>query len=139
VTEKRSPEDVRVAIVLLRSLKGWSQARLAAELGMSASAVSRWEKGETVPPDKLWDQVVMTVGLPPVWVDRMLVLIRSMRTAIEDPSTASDPYRTLDGIALQVADRVFKLVREAAAAILADLPHPPADGWWDEEKEQAPS
>ena len=138
MTEKRSPEDVRVAIVLLRSLKGWSQARLAAELGMSASTVSRWEKGETVPPDKLWDQIVMPVGLPPVWVDRMLVLIRSMRTAIEDPSTASDPYRTLDGIALQVADRVFKLVREAAAAILADLPHPPADGWWDE-KEQAPS
>lgn len=138
MTEKRSPEDVKVAIVLLRSLKGWSQARLAAELGMSASTVSRWEKGETVPPDKLWDQLVMTVGLPPVWVDRMLVLIHGSRTAIENPSTASDPDRTLDGIALQVADRVFKIVRAAAAAILAELPHPPADGWW-EEKAQEPS
>lgn len=132
MTEKRSPEDVRVGIVLLRALKGWSQTRLAAELGMSASAVSRWEKGETVPPDKLWDQVVRTVGLPPIWADRLVFLIRFIRNTIEDPSSASDPDRTLDDIALQVADRVFKLVREAMAAILAELPHPPADDWWDE-------
>jgi Helix-turn-helix domain len=141
VTERRSPEDVRVAIVFLRSLKGWSQARLAAELGMSASSVSRWETGETVPPDKVWDQVVVTVGLPPSWVDRMFTLIRTIRAVIEDPASAYDPDWTLDGIALRVADRVYEIVRTAAATILVDLPQSgdqTGDDWWDEE-DQEPS
>lgn len=137
MNEKRSPEDVRVAIVLLRSLKGWSQARMAAEMGMSASSVSRWESGETVPPDKVWDQIAAAVGLPPSWVDRVFILIRSLRAVIQDPSSAFDPDWTLDGIALRVADRVYDIVRTAAATILADLPQSGVD-WWDEE-DQEPS
>ena len=135
MTERRSPEDMKVAIIFLRSLKGWSQARLAAELGMAASSISRWETGETVPPDKVWDQVVVTVGLPPSWVDRMFVLIRSVRAVIEDPLSAYDPDWTLDGIALRVADRVYDIVRAAAATILADLPQSGDDGWDEEEQE----
>jgi transcriptional regulator with XRE-family HTH domain len=137
VIEKRSAEDVRVAITLLRSLKGWSQARLAAEMGRSASSVSRWEAGEAVPGEKAWDQLVAAVGLPPPWVDRVFILIRSLRGVMADPASAYDPDWTLDGISLRVADRVFEIVRAAAATILADLPQS-GDDWWDEE-DQEPS
>jgi transcriptional regulator with XRE-family HTH domain len=32
-----------------RSLKGWSQAKLAEEVGTSFEMVSRWERGVTIP------------------------------------------------------------------------------------------
>ena len=32
-----------------RSLKGWSQAKLAEEVGTSLEMVSRWERGVTIP------------------------------------------------------------------------------------------
>lgn len=40
-----TPEDVR----RIRSVFGWSQERLARELGVSFSTVNRWERGKTTP------------------------------------------------------------------------------------------
>jgi transcriptional regulator with XRE-family HTH domain len=135
VTERRSPEELRVAITVLRSLHGWSQARLAAELGISTSSISRYESGESVPPQKLWDQIVLTLELKPSWVDRLFLLIRTVRTAAADPSAPYDREWTLDCIALQIANRVYEIIRSAAAAILADLAQSDG-GWWDEEGEE---
>ncbi|MEA2604755.1 MAG: helix-turn-helix protein [Acidobacteriota bacterium] len=135
MTERRSPEELRVAITFLRSLHGWSQARLATELGVSTSSISRYENGETVPPQKMWDQLVVNLGLPPSCVACLFTLIRTVRTAIENPSSVYDPAQTIESIARRVADRVYEIILSAAAAILDDLPKS-GDGWWDEEGQE---
>ena len=42
-------EAFRQALVHARKQRGWSQRRLARELGISQSAVSYWERGKSVP------------------------------------------------------------------------------------------
>ena len=126
MSERACSEDLRVAIILLRSVKGWSRSRLAGELGMSVSTVSRYETGEIVPPEKVWDQIVHVLRVPPVWARRALTLIAAIRIAMEVFSPEEDDSeRVLDEIAFQVTDRVRHIIREAAALLFGkseDLP-----------------
>jgi DNA-binding transcriptional regulator YiaG len=48
--EIRSPGDVdRFSVVLLRGILGFSQERLAREIGVAFATVNRWERGKTRP------------------------------------------------------------------------------------------
>ena len=40
-------------IMALRKAKGWTQEQLAAQLGISAQAVSKWERGLSLPSPSL--------------------------------------------------------------------------------------
>ena len=58
--EERAPnERLRHA----RSLKGWSQAKLAEEVGTSFEMVSRWERGVTVPTLYFRAQLSAALGM----------------------------------------------------------------------------
>src|SRR5436309_5606917 len=46
-----------------RSLKGWSQAKLAEEVGSSFEMVSRWERGVTVPTLYFRTQLCDVLGM----------------------------------------------------------------------------
>ena len=46
-----------------RSLKGWSQAKLAEEAGTSFEMVSRWERGITIPTPYFRAQLCATLGM----------------------------------------------------------------------------
>lgn len=45
-----------------RSLKGWSQAELAEEVGTSFEMVSRWERGVTVPSPYYRERLCAALG-----------------------------------------------------------------------------
>jgi len=49
VVTSEQQEAFRQALVHARKQHGWSQRRLARELGISQSAVSYWEQGKSVP------------------------------------------------------------------------------------------
>ncbi len=117
MSERVSTENLKVAIILLRTLKGWSRVRLARELGMSVSSISRYETGEIVPPEKVWDQIVRVLGVPPVWAKRALSLISAIRIAMEVSCPEDDSERLLDEIAFQVTDRIQHVARRAAALL----------------------
>ncbi|HYX48378.1 MAG TPA: helix-turn-helix transcriptional regulator, partial [Ktedonobacteraceae bacterium] len=58
--EERVPnEHLRHA----RSLKGWSQAKLAEEVGTSFEMVSRWERGVTIPTLYFRAQLCESLGM----------------------------------------------------------------------------
>src|SRR2546430_10062716 len=60
VIEERVPnERLRHA----RSLKGWSQAKLAEEAGTSFEMVSRWERGISIPTLYFRVQLCATLGM----------------------------------------------------------------------------
>src|SRR5436305_13550386 len=46
-----------------RSLKGWSQAKLAEEVGTSFEMVSRWERGVTIPTRYFRAQLCAALGM----------------------------------------------------------------------------
>lgn len=51
----------------LRAYKGWSGAELGARLGVSAMAVSRWERGENAPPAEALIRLGTLAGDPDCW------------------------------------------------------------------------
>jgi transcriptional regulator with XRE-family HTH domain len=117
VDERRDPEDLRVAVVVLRSLRGWDQQKLADMLGMSGSSISRYESGETVPPDRVWEQILAVVGLPAPQTDRLFAWLRASRAALANPGSLQNQ---LDVLAYQFTDHMFEVFRQAAAVIVSD-------------------
>lgn len=49
--------------------KNWRQARLAAEMGVDQSMVSRWKRGERVPLEDQWLKLATIAGVdaPTYW------------------------------------------------------------------------
>lgn len=135
MTERGSPEDLKTAIFLLRSLKGWSRARLAGALGMSVSTISRYETGEIVPSERVWDQIVVVLGVPPFWAGRALAQINHLRAVMEGRSPEDDPERLPDEIALRVATRVYDIVRSAVAKLLGETRDLTAGGWLEDDQD----
>ncbi len=58
--------DLVPALVAARKLRGWTQSRLAAVLGMSLNAVASWERGIRVPArsNAQWWADALGVQLP---------------------------------------------------------------------------
>ena len=57
----------------IRKRLGWSQERLARELGLSFSTISRWERGESNPSpaaQRLLNQLIQSVSPEPKKVGR---------------------------------------------------------------------
>ena len=127
MNDPRPIEDVRIAIVLLRSLRGWDQKDLAEVLGTSASSISRYESGETVPPDRTFDQIVAVVGLPAPLTARLFAWIRAARAGIAKPATLQ---QKLDVLAYQFTDHMYEVFREAASVITQGPPEL-NEGHWD--------
>lgn len=46
-TKKQDPDDIRDRLKALRESMGWSMSELARRFGVSHSAVSQWESGES--------------------------------------------------------------------------------------------
>src|SRR5256885_17116302 len=66
-----------------RSLKGWSQADLAEQVGTSFEVVSRWERGVTVPSPYYRERLCKVLGRSA----EDLGLLRSRPDAFTPPST----------------------------------------------------
>jgi transcriptional regulator with XRE-family HTH domain len=66
----------------VRSLKGWSQAELAEELGTSFEMVSRWERGVTIPRPYYRERLCAALGKSA----EELGLIRSCKGLFTPPS-----------------------------------------------------
>jgi transcriptional regulator with XRE-family HTH domain len=49
VTTQEQREAFRQALIHIRQQRGWSQRRLAKEVGLSHSTIAVWERGQTIP------------------------------------------------------------------------------------------
>jgi transcriptional regulator with XRE-family HTH domain len=74
-----TPEDVRLALGVLRLLRGWTQAEMAAAAGVHKSLLSLYEQGKTVPTAKTLGRLIAAVELPPASFEGVVSLVRLIR------------------------------------------------------------
>lgn len=89
---KEDAEDLRLTVVLLRSLRGWTQGDLADAAGISPSVISDYERGKRRPPRGVVDRLAETVGLSRPDLDRFLPALCALRRSMD-----AGPGKALQG------------------------------------------
>jgi len=110
------PADLRLLVIFLRSLPGWTQKELAERAGVDKGAISDYELGKTAPSEKTLRRIVEAVGVSYVKARRLLPVFRTVRLGLEegkprDRAGAGDPAGAL----------VSRLSRSAGDAVEAGV------------------
>lgn len=118
-------EDLRLAVAMLRALRGWSQAELAEAAGVGTRTVSRYESGAQTPSWGTFEQIVAAVGVPILMVDGLLSWISMARSALDGGSGSgiSDPVAQATA---ELTHAIRQLVRSALEE--SDLLNPDRPG-----------
>ena len=116
------PEDLKLLVRFLRSLRDWSQAELAAAAHLDPSSIARYESGRTVPPPKALARLTAAVGVPASLAETCLVPAIAAARAVH--SAGSGTSAELDSIATNLERSLAAAGRSAAATLLASLTEP---------------
>lgn len=109
--EELRNEALKVLIRLLRWLRGWDQAKLAAAAGMNESSVCHYETGHSVPPRRTVERLAAAAELPMFFVDACLL------PAIEAACGMGIPFADLEEEA-GLENVLSGMVRSALSAFL---------------------
>lgn len=82
---KEDAEDLRLAVVLLRALPGWTQGQLATAAGIAPSIISDYERGKRKAPRAVVNLLAEAVGIPQSMLERILPVLRSFRESLGGP------------------------------------------------------
>ena len=112
-----TPDERGVCLYILRSLRGWTQEELAKALGLTASAISEYEKGKRYVPERIVRRAAEAVGIP---TQRLLDLESSLRDLQSLVRSTSPPRsdqrdRVAEGLYLGFED----IARRAVETVLA--------------------
>jgi transcriptional regulator with XRE-family HTH domain len=110
--EKKEDPDARMAMVLLRYLRGWDQGELARAAGIAPSQISVYDRGERAIPREALERMADAADFPRHLLDPLLGVIRSFRAAAEGRSRAE---RTLEDVLLA---ELLAFSRSVMAAVL---------------------
>jgi transcriptional regulator with XRE-family HTH domain len=130
MSSRDNPENVRMVVAFLRLLRGWSQAELAEAVGLSVSAIWRYENEDVGNPDKTLEEIAVAVGLPPRMLDRLFTWIAAARAAVASAADPEDPLRRIDAIAAELAAGLSDIAYAATAEILGGSPDLDEIGPW---------
>jgi transcriptional regulator with XRE-family HTH domain len=119
--EGNGEPDARLALILLRSLRKWDQAKLAQEARIAPSQLSVYERGDRAVPRHLLEKAAQAVGFPLYLLDPLLHAIASFRAAA---AGRSRPGRA-EGDALGA--EILDLFQQAFDLVLSPLFHPKAE------------
>jgi transcriptional regulator with XRE-family HTH domain len=111
----------------LRTARGWTQEELAAQLGVSAASVPRWESGRYAPRARVWARLeALEQGKAPpgpglsARETRLVHVVREMTEAIRDDLMAAgdraarDPVLKRKARLLRSAERVLTRLEGSA-------------------------
>ena len=120
MNERVDPEDLKLLVRFLRSLRDWGQAEMAEAAGVDSSSISHYETGKTVPPRRTVERIAAAAGVPMCLVDACLLpAIAAVRAAVASSSSDGDDDLTRTTAELDRA--LSSLGRSAVAAFLATL------------------
>jgi tetratricopeptide (TPR) repeat protein/DNA-binding XRE family transcriptional regulator len=85
------PEDLRLAVIFLRSLRKWTQGKMSKASGVDRGAISAYEAGTKTPTRKTFQRLADAVGLPYSYVERLLPRFREARQALADAGSLPEP------------------------------------------------
>lgn len=103
-------------IIDLRKKNGWSQEELAAQLGVSRQAVSKWESASSIPD---LDKVIKLSGLFGVSTDYLLR--DSMGEPEPEEGQVFESGQEIREISMEEANHYMEAVRETAGIIAAGV------------------
>lgn len=132
-----NPEDLGLALFLMRTVRGWSQTEMARAAGITSSMLSEFERGRRNPSQKSLERLTKAAGVPLSALHEVLPALRSLREAVESGVVERRPYQ--DIIAAQVGTVTDNLLRASLELVfrghLAKREIPPPR---PEEREEAP-
>lgn len=111
--EIEDAEDLRLAVAMLRALRGWSRAELAEAAGVGVRTVSRYESGAQTPSWGTFEQIVAAVGVPLLLVDGLLGWISMARAALSGRSDPGPAFGPLAEATAELTHAIRQLVRSA--------------------------
>jgi transcriptional regulator with XRE-family HTH domain/tetratricopeptide (TPR) repeat protein len=135
--------DLGLILAVLRTGRGWSQARLARESGIPASSISQYETGKKLPELGSLIRLLETMGFGFSDVDRARLFLLSLRVdrapaearrvcAAEIDGSPDPRLEQIASMTSEVGTAVSRLT-EAMAFLIRE--HPCAHGRQDAEKE----
>lgn len=85
------PDDLRLIVMFLRSLRRWTQEELSQASGVDRGLISDYELGDKAPTHKTLVRLAAGAGLPFTLVETLLPVFRAARLAVESRPAASEP------------------------------------------------
>lgn len=82
--EPVKPAELGLAIFLMRTVRGWSQTRMAREAGITSSMLSEYERGHRRPSQKSLERLTRAAGVPLTALHDLIPAIRSLQIAVEN-------------------------------------------------------
>jgi len=114
--------DFGLVIVLLRTLLGWSQSRLARESGIDKGLISSYERGRTSPIRKTREQLAGVLGVELAFLEQLVPICRSLRLAFEAARQRGGTGAPPAGEAAQrLEGKIAGAVLEAMEPLLLEL------------------
>ena len=83
----RSPSDEGFAILLMRTLRGWTQVELAERMGSTPSVISEYETGKRRPSAKTFEKIARLADIPASHFRALMPLFHGLRSAFAEAST----------------------------------------------------
>ena len=114
------PADLKLLVRVLRELREWDQAEMAAAAGVDVSSISHYETGRTVPPRRTLERLAAAVGLQMSFVETCLLPMLSTARAIAAPF-AAESSDDLEQNAVELGRALTVAGRSTLAAFLAEL------------------
>jgi len=114
------PENLKLLVRVLRELREWDQAEMAAAAGVDVSSISHYETGRTVPPRRTLERLAAAVGLQMSFVETCLLPMLSTARAVTAPF-AAESSDDLEQSAAELGRALAVAGRSTLAALLAEL------------------
>ena len=122
------PEDLKLLVRVLRELREWDQAEMAAAAGVDVSSISHYETGRTVPPRRTLERLAAAVDLQMSFVESCLLPMLSTARAVPAPF-AADSSDDLEQNAVELGRALAGAGRSTLAAFLAKLDAADQPSW----------
>ena len=106
----KKPEDLQVAMVFLRTLKGWNQAELAQAAGIDRGQISLYEAGKRLPSDKSLQRILDAAGMQASDLQATLTFIRLMRSG-ETASLTGDQEQPAGSATVRAVTQALETAR----------------------------
>src|SRR4051794_18975380 len=122
------PEDLKLLVRVLRELREWDQAEMAAAAGVDVSSISHYETGRTVPPRRTLERLAAAGGLPMSFVETCLLPMLSAARAATAPF-APESSGDLEEHAVELGRALASASRSILTTFLSELDAADRPSW----------
>jgi transcriptional regulator with XRE-family HTH domain len=130
------PEELRLALLVLRGLRGWTQVELAKAAGTTPSVLSEYESGKRRLTPKAMKRMTAAAGVPPAFLEALLPALSSLVAAQEVPHPAACTPFQAHSVTERVRNQLDLLLRRVTRLVTFQ-PEPKPDPPTPEDRESA--